>query len=158
VNAATIIGYTTSDGSAYCLADEPKARAGSTLTWGPVFADQSGEFEDGGLDCDRCGAVIVESGTCRACDRSLRDEHDEFSYGTLNGTDRRLVTETRCRPYQLATIRIREQCGSAWSIGTAESLVPYDEDPAEALDVICAAYAGTIATFDVLSVQEVAAS
>ena len=151
MNATDVIGWTTSDGSAYCLDHEPTARPGSSLTWGPVFGSDAASFEDGGLDCDRCGAVIVESDTCRACDRSLRDAHDEYTFGT--------VTVSRCRPHMAATVRVRERCGAPWSVAVTETVVPFDcgadSSPEDALIAACAAYAGKVATFDVLAVEEI---
>jgi hypothetical protein len=176
-----IIGWTF-DGAAYCPEHAPNVHASAPgdgaphdpeaacngtgdrcAFWprrdpaAPVFAYHVSEWEDGGLQCDVCSATIVESDSCPSCDRSIRDDHDAYTFGTLNGTSRRLVNVDRCRPHNLAVVRVRERCGRAWSIAVGEQVVPFEEDPAEALDALAAAFSGTVATFDVLTTEAVPA-
>ena len=163
MNACDVIGWTF-DGAAYCLDHKPAEIPGRDPV-SPVFGSDAHEWEDGGLTCEAvtvengrrvdCGAVIVESDTCRACDRSLSRDHDEYTFGTTSGTERRLVNVQKCRPHNAAVIRVRERCGSAWSIAVGAQLVPFDADPDDALAAICAAYAGTVATFDVIETEAV---
>ena len=152
----TIIGWTF-DGAAYCPEHRPAAPA--THDWAgdkpaPVFAHEADSWADGGLSCEAstgaagtgfiCGYEIVESDTCRSCDRSLRDDHDTYQYGPQGLTD----SGPQCRPGQNATILCRE-IGRAW-----HEIVP--GDASAALDTIVAAYAGRVATFDIIGTEEVA--
>jgi hypothetical protein len=149
------IGWTY-DAAAYCLEHEPSTepdRDGNVRH--PVFETDRASFEDGGLSCETCSATIVETDTCRQCDRSIRDDHSAYAYGTTDGTSRRLVHEDRCRPGRHAVIRVQQRCGSRWSIAVSDQVVPFATDPAEALDAIVAAYAGTVATFDIVETEEV---
>lgn len=158
MTATDVIGWTTSDASVYCPACKPEPISGSSLTIGPVFESDRESFSDGGLACDHCSAEIVESDTCRTCDRSLRDDHDDYAFGTVNGIARKLVhAYGQCRPHNVAVIRVRERCGRADSIAVYAQVVPFgagaDDGPDDALAAIVAAYSGTVATFELLEVE-----
>ena len=171
MTATDVIAWTYG-GTAYCPEHKPTPKPYQTRKGGPVYGDdpvqpvlgyQSSEFYDGGLSCDTCGAVIIENDTCPSCDRSLRDAHDDYTYGPAG----HVTTVTLCRPHRLATILVRERATDGTVTVYAQE-VPYDEpiidgmrpveeDGAGALDSILAAFAGTLATFDIVSTEEIGA-
>ena len=176
MTATDIIAW-TANGAAYCPEHKPEPDANGYMPGAyrigkavhgndpaaPVFASDAASFEDGGLSCDTCGAVIIENDTCETCSRSLRDAHDDYTYGPAG----HVTTVTLCRPHRLATLLVRERATDGTVTVYAQE-VPYDEpiidgmrpveeDGAGALDSILAAFAGTLATFDIVSTEEVEA-
>lgn len=196
------IGY-TADGAAYCpecaahrfgvcvdgwvgCPDPAHVTPGQEVP-GAVFETDSSSFEDGGLSCDTCAAVIVENDTCPTCATSLRD-HDTYEFGP---TGRRVRVDGLCPGrHATAEVAVREHVGSGpllTSTAYTVEVVPFDlpsvtrdriargddvdlsapadfgggsaglpDEPSPvsaALDAIMAAYAGKVATFDVLSAE-----
>ena len=182
MTATDIIAW-TANGAAYCPEHKPEPDATGYMPGAyrvgkstyandpaaPVFASDAASFEDGGLSCDTCGTVIVENDTCGTCSRSLRDAHDGYTYGPAG----HVTTVTLCRPHRLATVLVREMVADhremvAGTVTTYTQEVPYEEpiidgmrpveeDGAGALDSILAAFSGMIATFDIVSTEEVTA-
>lgn len=155
----TIIGW-TADGAAYCPEHKPTGPTGRTIAGqdgdpSPVFDHERSQWEDGGLECDRCDATIVESDTCRTCDRSLRDDHDAYSFGPA---DQPLAhVDALCRPHTALVVLVRETYRPGHCT-THEEIVPEAPDlGAFGLDALVAAYAGRVATFDIVETEEVTA-
>src|SRR5450756_3074448 len=75
---------------------------------GAVFSHDSESWDDGGLSCDDCGAVIVADAYCRECDSPLVD-HAQY---TLNG---KAYGELYCAGEYL-TARVRVIVAARWPI------------------------------------------
>ena len=132
---------------------------------GAVFPWESDSWADGGLSCDDCGDVIIPDTYCRECDSPLSG-HAQYT-----GPDGKPYGELYCSGEYLEA-RVRVIVAARWPIiigrgvSTGWDLVPFarpDGDPfaptmsggapvEEALDTIAAAYAGKVATFELLGV------
>jgi hypothetical protein len=141
----------------------------------PVFEwNLYGDFEDGGAECDRCGAIIVEDAYCRleepwSSDTYHRaDEHDRWTYGPSD----RLVSVDLCPDAPTVTLLVRDAglapllaAGSPGGlfrrsepfalVGTSETVIPA-ETVDEALDLAAAAWSARVATFAVVDEEEAA--
>jgi hypothetical protein len=132
---------------------------------GAVFSWDSESWADGGLSCDDCGAVIIADAYCRECDSPLAD-HAQYT-----GPDGKPYGELYCAgAYLEARVRVivaaRWPRIIGWGVSTGWDTVPFakpDGDPfaptmtgaapvEEALDTILAAYAGKVATFELLGI------
>jgi len=163
-------------------ADRAEPARASSL--GAVFEWQESEFADGGLTCDTCGYEMVESDTCPDCDRSLSSDHETYIIGPAGHTVTvgplcpgwHGVADIRVRiaeggyigvaeelvPFELsAADRDRADYGRA-PFDPAEPRIvadlygEHEERPTDAaLDAIVAAYAGTVATFELLGAEMV---
>ena len=166
MNATDIIGWTY-EGATYCTEHGPGTAVGDAPPneWAPIFGSDYASFVDGGAECDTCHAIIVKNDTCPTCDRSLETEHDTYQYGPERSWTR---TDPQCRPHRLATVLVRVRAANG-AVAVYAQEVPYDEpaaddgmrsteiDGAEALDALVAAFVGRVATFDLVSTEEVTA-
>jgi len=82
MNATDVIGWTTSDGFRLLSDTSPRHAPRIVPDLGAGVRLRCRVIRGWRLDCDRCGAV-TSSLIRAALGRSLRDAHDEYTFGTV---------------------------------------------------------------------------